>query len=218
MINISDLEVSFGRTRALTRIDLELRPVITGLFGPNAAGKSTLLRVLAALQEFERGAVLYEGRPVSLGDEGFRRLVGYVGHDSGLYPGLTVRENLNLFARLYGVPSARVDGVIDELDLAPFAKLSVGALSAGYRRRAAVARALIHSPQILLLDEPYANLDDEASDRVSAAIRNWWSDGRYAVVASHGAKRVKAFADASIILQQGRVVSYRVRLPEGVKA
>jgi heme ABC exporter ATP-binding subunit CcmA len=218
LISIRGLEVTFGRTRAISVLDLELQSGISGLFGPNAAGKSTLLRVIAALQEFARGEVLIDENPVSLRDEAFRRLVGYLGHDSGLYTRLTVRENLDLFARLHGVPVARVDTVIGELDLDTVADQSVGALSAGFRRRTGVARAVVHDPQILLLDEPYANLDDEAADRVSAAIRNWWSAGKYAVVASHGAKRVKEYADASIILQHGRVVSHRVRLPEGAPA
>lgn len=218
MISISDLEVGFERTIALSEVNLEIRPGITGLFGPNAAGKSTLLRVLAGLQEPRRGRVLFDDAAISARDEGFRRRVGYLGHESALYSSLTVRENLALWGRLHNAPSSNIDTVIERLDLRSFAVSRVGALSAGLRRRAAVGRALVHDPQLLLLDEPYANLDDDSAERVSSAIRDWWSPGKYAVVASHGAKRVKAFADASVILQHGRVVSYRVRLPEGAEA
>ncbi|HEX2239827.1 MAG TPA: heme ABC exporter ATP-binding protein CcmA [Actinomycetota bacterium] len=216
MISIRDLEVTFGRTVALSDLHLEIGPGIAGLFGPNAAGKSTLLRVIAGLQETTRGEVLWNEQPVNVRDEGFRRAVGYVGHDAGLYRALTVQENLQFFGLLYGT-TAKIEQVVARLNLESLASTRVGELSAGLRRRAAVARALVHDPQILLLDEPYANLDDDAANLVSAAIRDWWSDGRHALVASHGAKRVKAFADASIILQRGHVVSHRARVAEGTR-
>lgn len=214
MISIRDLEVIFGRTIALTGLRLEIQPGIAGLFGPNAAGKSTLLRVVAGLQEFSHGEVLWNAQRVNMRDEAFRQAVGYLGHEAGLYGNLTVRENVALFARLYGKTEANADRVVEQLALNSFANTRVHALSAGLRRRAGVARALVHDPQILLLDEPYANLDDDAAEIVSTAIREWWSDGKHALVASHGAKRVKAFADASIILQRGHVVSHRARLAE----
>lgn len=214
MISVRDLEVIFGRTIALHGLRLEIRPGVAGLFGPNAAGKSTLLRVLAGLQELSHGEVLWNEQRMSLRDERFRQAVGYLGHESGLYGSLTVRENLELFGRLYGKTGASVDHVVAQLDLSAFANTRVGVLSAGLRRRVGVARALVHDPQILLLDEPYANLDDDAAELVSTAIRNWWAQGKHAVIASHGAKRVKAFADASIILQRGRVVSHRARVAE----
>ncbi len=215
MISIRDLEVTFGRTIALAGVRLEIHPGITGLFGPNAAGKSTLLRVLAGLQEITHGEVLWDDGPVSLRDEAFRHSVGYVGHDAGLYGDLTVHENLELFAGLYGQTPADVTRVVERLDLEALMATRVRALSAGFRRRVAVARALVHDPRLLLLDEPYANLDDDAAELVSSAVTDWWSDGRHALVASHGAKRVKAFADGSIILQHGRVVSHRARRAAG---
>ncbi|MDQ4058489.1 MAG: ABC transporter ATP-binding protein [Actinomycetota bacterium] len=91
----------------------------------------------------------------------------------------------------------------------------VGDLSAGLKHRASVARAILHEPDVLLLDEPYANLDDDASARVSDAVKTWRAPGRAAIIATHGAKRVKAFADAGIIVQRGRVVSYRRRTETG---
>jgi ABC-type multidrug transport system ATPase subunit len=99
--------------------------------------------------------------------------------------------------------------MIEQLGLKDRRKTPVRSLSAGFKRRAAVARALLHEPRVLLLDEPYANLDDEASELVSAAVVAWRGPDRIAVVATHGAKKVKAYADAGIILRRGRVISYR---------
>jgi heme exporter protein A len=206
VIILRDLEVRYGRTIALRPMSLRLFEGVTGLFGPNGAGKSTLLRVLAGLLRPSAGQAVLDGRPMRASDPAFRRLVGYAGHSSGLYSRLTVRENLELFATLHDAPRKRVDAVIEELGLTARATTPAGELSAGLRRRAAVARAL------LLLDEPYANLDDEACELVSAAVVRWRAPGRTAVIATHGAKRVKRFADASVILQRGEVVSYRRRV------
>lgn len=214
MIDVQGLRVVFGRTVALSHVDLTLEPGITGLFGPNGSGKTTLLRVLAGLEAPSGGRVTLEGRQISAANEAFRARVGYVGHQAGLYGRLTVRENLELFATLHGVSSARVDETLEQLGLVNHSGSYAGRLSAGLKRRAAVARAILQAPDLLLLDEPYANLDDDAADLISSALREWRAPGRLAVIATHGAKRVKAFADASLILQRGRAVSYRTRVPE----
>ncbi|MDQ3954544.1 MAG: heme ABC exporter ATP-binding protein CcmA [Actinomycetota bacterium] len=213
MIALESLSVVYGRTVALHDVTLELHPGITGLFGQNASGKTTLLRALAGLTRPTSGRVLVDGIPVALTDEGFRRRVGYAGHEPGLYARLTVAENLNLFARLYGVSGQRVEELLASLGIEDRSAKAVSALSAGLKRRAAVARAMLHEPDILLLDEPYANLDDEAADFVTQTILRWHAPGRLGVVATHGAKRVKAFASAGLILKRGEPVSYRVRTP-----
>ncbi len=215
MIEISGLRVVFGQTIALHSVDLTIRAGVAGLFGPNGAGKSTLLRVVAGLLRPSSGHVSVGGIPVTSADETLRRRIGYSGHDSGLYQRLSVRENLELFAGLYGATSTRVDTVMQQLGIEDRAGMPVGRLSAGLKRRASVARALLHEPDVLLLDEPYANLDDEAAAMMSDAVKAWRAPGRVALIATHGAKRVKSFADAGIIVQRGRVVSYRVRMPEG---
>lgn len=208
-VRLDSVEVAFGRTLALHGVTLELFPGVTGLFGPNGSGKSTLLSVLAGLVRPTAGIAEYGGRPIRASDEEWRRHVGYAGHEPGLYPTLTVTENLELWAQLFDAPRRRVEEMIERLGLGDRRNTRVRSLSAGFKRRASVARALLHEPAVLLLDEPYANLDDDAAAEVSAAVIEWRRPDRIAVVATHGAKKVKAYADAGIILKQGQVVSYR---------
>lgn len=211
MIAAESLSVVFGSTVAIDDLNVEIGPGVTGLFGPNGSGKSTLLRVVAGLLRPTSGRVTIDGVP----DPGrIRWIVGYAGHNSGLYRDLTVRENLSLFARLYGVPDERVGSVAGALGIEMHANTRVADLSAGFVRRAAVARAILHEPAVLLLDEPYANLDDDAAELLSDAVKAWRAPGRSAVIATHGAKKVKRFADAGVILRDGRVVvSGRYRTP-----
>jgi heme ABC exporter ATP-binding subunit CcmA len=206
VIVVSSLTVAFGRTIALDGIDVEVPAGITGLFGPNGSGKSTLLRVIAGLQRPTSGTVEIDGLPVSSRDELLRGRIGYSGHAPGLYPHLTMSENLELFARLYGAPTARVEASLEAVGLTARAATYAGDLSAGLKRRASVARALVHDPDLLLLDEPYANVDDDAAEMISAAVREWCTAGKVSLIATHGAKKVKAFAGGGIILRDGRVV------------
>ena len=205
-IEVSDVTVAFGRTLALDDVQLEITDGVTGVFGPNGSGKTTLLRLIAQLLRPTRGAVAIDGAVASSRDENLRSRLGYAGHESGLYGRLTLTENLRLFATLYGAPSGDVDAIVDSLRLGDVVARPVADLSAGNKRRAAVARALLHDPDILLLDEPYANVDDDASAAISDAVTSWKRPGKVALVATHGAKKVRAYADHAIVLQQGRVI------------
>ena len=218
MIEIEGLRVVFGQTVALHSMDLTIGEGVTGLFGPNGAGKSTLLRVIAGLVRPSGGRVTIAGVAPSSSDEALRRRIGYSGHESGLYQRLSVRENLELFAGLYGMRPSVTEEVLEQVGIAEWSTAQVGRLSAGLKRRASVARALVHEPDVLLLDEPYANVDEEAADMMSRAVMGWRRPGRAAVIATHGAKRVKSFANAGIIVQRGRVISHRVRVREGEAA
>jgi heme ABC exporter ATP-binding subunit CcmA len=205
MIAVENVTIVFGRTLALDEVDIEIGPGITGVFGPTGSGKSTLLKAIAGLLKPTTGRIAIDGSD-GKHDEALRRRVGYAGHGSGLYGRLTLQENLELFATLYGAATTRATQLIADLDLEEFASRPVTDLSAGSKRRAAVARALVHDPEVLLLDEPYANVDDEASQAISDAIASWKGAGKTALVATHGAKKVKAYADGGIILRRGRLI------------
>jgi sodium transport system ATP-binding protein len=218
MIEAHELRIVFGRTLALDSIDIRLGPGITGLFGQNGSGKTTLLRTLAGLMTPTSGTVALDGADPRSSDESVRGAIGFVGHASGLYGRLTVAENLQLFGRLHGTPAARTEEIIETLDLRRWARTRAGDLSAGLARKAAVARALLHEPRFLFLDEPYANLDDDASMIVSNAIAAWRGPDRFGLIATHGAKRVKAYADGGVILGHGRVVTQGIYVHEEVGA
>lgn len=204
-ISVENVTVVFGRTLALDEIDIEIGPGITGVFGPNGSGKSTLLKAIAGLLKPTTGRIAIDGSDGGR-DESLRRRIGFAGHGSGLYGRLTLQENLELFASLYGADTTRTGQLMDDLGLSEFAERPVSDLSAGSKRRAAVARALVHDPEVLLLDEPYANVDDEACEAISRAIATWKEEGKTGLVATHGAKKVRAYADGGIILRRGRLI------------
>jgi heme exporter protein A len=209
LIKLENLTVRYGRTVALHRVELELPAGVTGVFGQNGSGKSTLLRTIAGLLRPAAGSVAFQGRSVNSGDEDWRRRIGYAGHQPGLYEELSVRENLELFAGLNGAEKDAVERTLDAIGLTERAEERVSTLSAGLQRRVGVARAVVHRPQILLLDEPYANLDEDAAERITQLVRSWSNGERLALVATHGAKRLKAFADRGLVLSQGVVATYR---------
>ena len=152
-----------------------------------------------------RSSIAFRGIPIRLADEAWRRRVGYAGHLGGLYDNLTLAENLDLCARLYDLDRAEVHTALARLGLRELARRPAGSLSVGLRRRAAVARALVHDPEVLLLDEPYANLDENSVTLVSDALRAWRRPGRVALIATHGAKELKRWADAGVVLKSGRI-------------
>lgn len=213
MIELEDVRAVYARTIALDHVRLSIGPGITGLYGPNGSGKSTLLRVIAGLHRPTQGRVLFDGSARRASDENVRRRIGYAGHEAGLYARLSVEENLSLFAALWGADQSRVPLVLEQVGMTDRARSRIDELSAGLKKRASVARALVHEPDILLLDEPFATLDDEAADLVTEAIKSWRGPGRCAVIATHGAKRLKSFADGSVVLRRGLVASDR-RLDE----
>lgn len=215
MIALHNVRAVYGRTIALDQITLSIGPGIAGLYGPNGSGKSTLLRLIAGLMRPVRGSIAFDGVARHPADEALRRRIAYAGHAAGLYGRLTVEENLKLFAQLWDAPLENIEAVLEGVGLADRSRSRVDELSAGLKRRATVARAIACDPDILLLDEPFATLDDEAAEMVVSAIREWAHPGRCAIIATHGAKRLKSFADASIVLRRGLVASDRQReMPE----
>jgi heme exporter protein A len=165
----------FGHRPVLTGVNLTLAAGDTVLLvGPNGAGKTTLLRILAGLLRASGGRVERRGR------------VGLVAHYSMLYDALTARENLRFFARLHGVDGrARADDLLEQMGLAAFGDERVGAFSRGMTQRLAIARALLHDPDILLLDEPLTGLDDASCAKVLQVLGELRARGRALLIASH---------------------------------
>ncbi|MEA2470143.1 MAG: heme exporter protein [Thermoleophilaceae bacterium] len=200
-IALDGLERRYGDRTALSGVTVSVPAGATlAVFGSNGAGKTTLLRVLAALLRPHGGSASVLGS--TLPDEAWkvRGRVGYLGHESLLYRDLTVRQNLEFHARLHGVVG--VDDAIAAVGLERRARDPVRELSRGMVQRAAVARATLHDPAVLLLDEPRANLDPAAADQLEPLIGR--ISGRTRVLASHDVEHALAEADLALGLKAGR--------------
>jgi heme ABC exporter ATP-binding subunit CcmA/heme exporter protein CcmB len=198
----------YGAALALRGIDLALSEgECVALLGPNGAGKTTLLRVLAGVLRPTRGSVQVIGISVSH-LTALRRSIGVVGHQTCLYGELTARENLRYFGRLYGVSllDQRIAAVLDEGDLTALADRPVRTLSRGMQQRVSLARAMLHRPLILLLDEPETGLDQASQERMAALLRGWCAEGRVVLFASHRLEWAESLATRAIVLQGGRIV------------
>jgi len=199
------LEKRFGPLVALHPLDLELASgSALAVLGPNGAGKSTLLRLLAGLARPSAGSIEIHPEGSSRIDR--RRSVGLVGHASFLTPTLTTRENLLLAARLYGLeaPGERVARALAAEELMPVAERRAGALSRGLAQRAAIARALLHDPKLVLLDEPWTGLDARAAARLSQRLAAERNAGRALVIVTHDLGRVVGLAERAVVLVWGR--------------
>jgi heme exporter protein A len=204
-VALDGLERRYGDRTALSGVTVAVPAGATlAVFGSNGAGKTTLLRVLAGLLRPHAGAASVLGS--TLPDEAWkvRGQVGYLAHDPLLYRDLTVRENLVFHARLHRVPSKRVDTTMEAVGLSARARDPLRELSRGMVQRAAVARAVLHEPPVLLLDEPRANLDPAAAEALEPLIGR--ASGRTRVLVSHDVEGALAEADMALGLKAGRQV------------
>ena len=195
----------YGERPALRDVSLRLPPGATlAVFGPNGAGKSTLLRVLATLLRPHGGTVRVLGR--ELPDEGWavRGRVGFLGHEALLYRDLSGRENLRYHARLHGVAERRVGELLERVGMAARADEPLHTLSRGMVQRLAVARAVLHDPEVLLLDEPRAHLDPGAQELIESLIGR--SSQRTRVITSHDPAAGVDEGDVVLGLREGRAV------------
>jgi heme exporter protein A len=202
-VELERLGRTYGERVALADVTLTLPASQTlAVFGANGAGKSTLLRVLATLLRPHAGAVRVLGRELPREGWAVRGRIGLLAHDPLLYRDLTPRENLRLHARLHGVPSARAEELLERVGLTRRADDPVRTLSRGMVQRAAICRATLHDPALLLLDEPLANLDPGAAEAVATLIGR--DTGRTRVLISHDAERGLDEADVVLGLRAGR--------------
>jgi heme exporter protein A len=202
-IELQGLTRRYGDREALADVSLTLATGATlVVFGPNGAGKTTLLRVLATLLRPHAGTARVLGHSLPAEGWAVRGRVGLLGHASLLYRDLTARENLRFHARLHGVGPERVEALLDAVGLAARADDPVHTYSRGMVQRAAVARAVLHDPELLLLDEPTANLDPRAAELVEPLIGA--SSGRTRVLTSHDPVGGLQGADLALGLRAGR--------------
>jgi ABC-type multidrug transport system ATPase subunit len=202
-IALRELGRAYGDRVALAGVTLELPQGATlAVFGANGAGKTTLLRVLATLLRPHRGEAVVLGRALPREGWAVRGRIGLLAHDPLLYRDLTARENLRFHARLHGVDEARVGELLETVGMARRADEPVRALSRGMAQRIAICRAVLHAPELLLLDEPLANLDPGAAGLVAPLIGR--ESGVARVLISHDLEVGIAEADLVLGLRAGR--------------
>lgn len=202
-VELADVGRAYGERVALRGVTLALpRGRTLAVLGPNGAGKTTLLRILATLLRPHAGRARVLGSELPRDGWAVRGRVGLLAHEPLLYRDLTVRENLRFHARLHGVASGRVEELLDRVGLAGRADEPLQTLSRGMAQRAAICRAVLHEPELLLLDEPFANLDPGAAEAVDPLIGR--ASGAARVLISHDVELGLAEADLVLGLRAGR--------------
>jgi len=212
MIRVEDVHKSFGKVQAVRGVSFEAPDGrITGLLGPNGAGKSTTLRILYTVLRPDSGAATIDGHDVVTDSLAARLRTGALPHGSGLYPHLTARENIAYYALLCGTGrrelDEKVDRIIETLDIGDFAGRKTKGFSQGERTRVALARALVHDPQNVILDEPSNGLDVMATRALRELILRLKSQGRCVLFSSHVMQEVAALCDDIVIISNGRVAA-----------
>jgi len=216
LITTIQLTKQFGPFLALRGIDLDIRPgEFVTIVGPNGAGKTTLLRILATLSRPTHGHVSIAGHTLPQGADEARRQIGLLSHQPLLYGDLTAEENLRFFGRMYDVPrlEARLLELLDRVDLLDRRQDRARTFSRGMQQRLAIARALLHDPAVVLLDEPFTGLDPHASDRLEEMLHLLRDGARTVVMTIHDLERGWAMCDRALVLARGKIV-YQARTAE----
>ena len=209
MLELTDLHKAYGATTALAGVSLTVRPgELVGFVGANGAGKSTTMRIAMGLLAADRGTVHWRGQPVSFQT---RRRFGYMPEERGLYPRMRVVDQVAYFARLHGMARADAERaareLIERMDVVAKPTDYVQALSLGNQQRVQLAAALVHDPELLILDEPFSGLDPVGVDTMSDALLHRCRDGVAVLFSSHQLELVERICDRVAIIRQGRLVA-----------
>jgi heme ABC exporter ATP-binding subunit CcmA len=208
VLEIRGVHKYFGDLVALKDVNLRLAPGDSVLlWGANGAGKTTLLRVLAGLSQPNQGEVLFGGQSLHRNPAACKAAVGFVSHATLLYGELTGRENLRFFGRLFGLRELekKIDAALDLFDMRERADEPVRGLSRGLLQRATLARAFLHEPRFLLLDEPFTGLDAEAASNLLSLLDRLSEEGKALAFSSHNFEQGTAIARRLVAMEAGRV-------------
>ena len=206
-LELRDVSKFFGDLTALKQVRLRFEPgEAVLLYGPNGAGKTTLLRTLASLSRPSEGHVLFDGEDLSR-NSAAKSKIGFVSHATFLYGELTARENLRFAGTLFGLRELerKIDAALDLLTVRDRADEPVRALSRGLQQRVSLARALLHEPEFLLLDEPFTGLDAKATESLQAVLGRLPEQGKALMFSTHDFAQGAALAERLVALERGRV-------------
>ena len=212
LLRVEGLVKSYGNRRAVDGVSFQvLAGQTVGLLGPNGAGKSTTVSMLCGLLRPDAGRVLLDGRPVTTGAADVKRRIGLVPQDLALYDDLAARENLRLFGALYGLKGKALDEriahVLGLVNLADRAGDRPGTFSGGMKRRLNIAAALLHDPDLLILDEPTVGVDPQSRNAIFDTLEALQAQGRALIYTSHYMEEVERLADHIVIIDHGRVLA-----------
>jgi len=208
-IAIHSLSKTFGNQYALRKVSLNLNQGdFLTIFGPNGAGKTTLIRILSTLTSVSDGDVAITGFVLDKEPEPIRRNIGVIAHQTFLYEELTAEENLRFYGKLYQVADleSKIESMLTDVGLQQRKNDPVRTFSRGMQQRLSIARAMIHDPTILLLDEPYTGLDQHAAEMLTGWLRRLRSSHRTTLMVTHDLERGIDLADRVAILHNGRLV------------
>jgi ABC-2 type transport system ATP-binding protein len=208
-LELDGLTRRYGPVTALDHLSFSVTSgQVTGFLGPNGAGKTTTMRAVFGLTALDAGTVRWNGRPVTLAD---RRRFGYLPEERGLYPGMLVAEQLEYLGRLHGLSPAAAataaTGWLERLGIAARAASKVESLSLGNQQRVQLASALVHNPDLLVLDEPLSGLDPEGIDAVGEVLASHARAGKCALFSSHQLDLVEDLCESVVIIDRGRLVT-----------
>ena len=209
-IETKKLSKVFGNRRAVDKVSIEVpQGAFLSIFGPNGAGKTTLLRVLSTLARATTGSATLMGIDLKEEPDKVRDHIGLISHNTMLYPDLSAEQNLMIYARLYGVvnPEERVLELLEAVELKHRRLDVVRTFSRGMTQRLSIARALIHDPSVVFLDEPYSGLDPHAVEIFDELI-NQQRDGRTFVMVSHDLQKGFEMCSHALVLDKGKVVVF----------
>jgi len=212
MIEVSNLRKTFKDVTAVENVSFIARDgEVTGLIGPNGAGKTTTLRILYTIMKPDSGVALIDGHDAALEPQEVQRRIGVLPDNRGLYPRLTAREHVRYFGRLHGLPPDELEAAIDELiatlSMEDVADRRAKGFSKGQTLKVALARALVHKPHNVMLDEPTNGLDVDSSRAVRDMVRRIRDEGRCVLFSSHIMSEVEALCDRIVVMGHGRVVA-----------
>ena len=213
MIEVKGVHKSFGQVVAVEDVSFTAQNGrITGILGPNGAGKTTTLRMVYAVLKPDRGQALVDGFNTLTDAHQVRQRIGVLPDARGLYPRLTVREHIRYFGRLHGLEGKPLEANIDDLllllDMKDFADRRAEGLSMGQRLKVAIARAMVHKPDNILLDEPTNGLDVMSTRAMRTVIRRLRDEGRCVLFSSHIMQEVAALCDEVVVVAKGRVAAH----------
>ena len=212
MIRVENLYKRFGEVRAVDGVSFSAEDgAVTGLLGPNGAGKTTTLRMLYTLMRPDQGDIIIDGINAVADPQGARFALGVLPDLSGLYPRLTAREHIEYFGQLQGIVGSdlrsRTDQLLTMLDMTDIAERRVAGFSHGERTKTALARAIVHNPKNVLLDEPTNGLDVMSTRAVREIIRRLKNEGHTVLFSSHVMQEVSALCDTIVVIARGRIVA-----------